>query len=228
MTQDSRSIHIDRVHAHEIDEFISFYVDLFHQREPLTKCIGLSRERMLSIMQTMYARPDSHVLSQGRYWVARDRAEANRIVGFIVCDDPAAEGASQMPEPLMDQEAELLSAVMALSEEVRRPMKKMLGLGKGTCLHVAAIGVAPDYEGKGIATRLLQTALVDARTGGFRCAFAECTSLASRRLHEKSGFTSLQTVSVSTLVVNGKRPFTGCKNVDIHLMQQVLDARKTR
>jgi len=227
MTKDIHSIHIDHVHVDEIDALLSFYVDLFHQREPLTKCIGLSRERMLSIMQMMYAGPNSHVLPQGVCWIARDRAEANRIVGFIVCDDPATEGAPQLPEPLTDQEADVFSAAMALLEEVRSPMTEMFELGKGTCLHIAAIGVAPDYEGAGIATRLLQTALADARTCGFLCVFAECTSLASRRLHEKSGFTSLQSISVNTFVVNGKRPFTDC-NVDIHLMQQVLDTGKTR
>ena len=102
MHRGNPSISIDRVHDHEIDALLNLYVDLFHDREPLTKCIDLSRERMISIARAIYAGSHFNLVSQGLCWVARARAEANRGVGFVVCDDLDAAGAQQLPENLTD------------------------------------------------------------------------------------------------------------------------------
>jgi GNAT superfamily N-acetyltransferase len=227
MHRDNHAIPIDRVHIHEIDALLILYVDLFHDREPLTKCIGFGKERMISIVRTMHADSNDNVLSRGLCWIARDRAEANRDVGFIVCDDPAIAGAQRMPDNLADDEAEKVSVVASLLEEVRDPVKDRLALEPGTCLHVSAVGVAPEYEGTGIAKRFLQTALSDARTRGFLYAFAECTSPASRMLHENFGFNSLRSVSVSDFVADRKFSFTNC-DIDIHLMWMIFDEGKSR
>jgi GNAT superfamily N-acetyltransferase len=227
MQGDSHSISIDRVHAHEIDVLLNLYVDLFHNREPFTKCVGFSRERMISIARTMYAGSYSNVRSQGLCWIARDHAEARRGVGFIVCDDPAAAGAQRLPENLDSQEAEIVSAVVALLDEIRSPIKQTLGVGNGVNLHIAAVGVAPGYEGKGIARRLLQSALSAAYNLGFQFAFSECTSVASRMLHEKCGFEHLNSATVSAFVLNGRRPFAGC-DCHIHLMRKILNNGRHR
>ncbi len=222
MARDTRSISIDRVNALETDALMSLYVDLFYDREPLTKSIGFSRERMITVAQTMYARSDTHVLAQGLSWIARDRAEENKDVGFIVCDDPAAGGAQQLPDDLADYELKKVSAVGALLEQIRGPVMETLALGEGICLHVAAVGVAPEYEGAGIATRLLQTALAEAKARGFRYALAECTSPASRQCHERTGFGSLHRISGNSSVVNGVDPLMP-PELEIHLMWKVLD-----
>ncbi|WP_439849137.1 GNAT family N-acetyltransferase [Thioalkalicoccus limnaeus] len=111
---------------------------------------------------------------------------------------------------------------MSLLEEIRRPVKDRLASDPGTCLHVSAVGVAPGYEGAGLATRLLQTALADAEAHGFLHAFAECTSPASRTLHQKCGFAHVQSVPVHRFSVDGRRPFMECP-LDVHLMWRVFD-----
>ncbi len=219
-------ISIDRVHGKDMDSLLTLYVDLFYDREPLTKAIGFSKERMISIARSMYAESDINKSSQGLYWIARDRAAADRGVGFIVCDDPAAVAGQQLPDNLTDSEIKKVSAVSSLLEEIRNPIKEPLGLGKGINLHVSAVGVAPGYEGKGIAGNLLQTALANSCDFGFKYAFSECTSIASRMLHEKCGFENLKSVSINTYVLNGRRPFKGC-NFDIHLMWKILNKGKS-
>jgi len=181
---------------------------------------------MISVARTMHAGSNMNVLAQGLCWIARDRAAANRSVGFIACDDPAAAGGQEMPDGLTDREIEMVSAVAALLEEIRRPVKDRLALGAGTCLHVTAVGVAWEYEGAGIAARLLQTALREAKARGFLHAFAECTSPASRKCHEKAGFKSLHGISGNTFLVDGGYPFKGC-HLDIHLMWKRLGEEKT-
>ncbi len=222
MVKDTDSISIDQARAEEFDAMLNLYVDLFFDREPLTKCLGLSRERIVSIAVAKYARSNNNVLSQGLCWIARDRAEADRGVGFVVCDDPVATGAPRMPEDLTEREAEMISAVGALLEEVRGPVKDRIGAGAGKCLHIAGIGIAPGYEGRGIAGRLLRIALQAAGARGFRNVLSESTSRASRRLHEKFGFECLNSVSACSLVVKGRHPFPD-RDLELYLMWKGLD-----
>lgn len=221
MFKDNHAIRVDRVRPDETEALLSLYVDLFYDREPLTKCLALSRERMISVARSLYTGANTNPVSRGFCWIARDLAVATREVGFIVCDDPAAENDHQVPEDLTDQERVKISALLALMEEIRKPRKERIGSEKGRCLHIAAIGVAPGYEGSGIATSLLQTALADATTRGFAHAFSECTSIASRKCHERSGFQTLHSVDVKDFAVNGEFPFTGC-DLEISLLWKDL------
>ena len=208
-----------------VDELLRLYADLFHDREPLTRWIGFGKERMISMARAMHASDgDGALPGNTRCWTARTGADGNTAVGFIVCDDPATEGNPSLPDDLTDEEKRKMSAVMALLGDIRDPVQDRRGLGSGKCLHVAAIGVAPGYEGKGIAKRLLRTALSDAEERGFQFAFAECTSLASRVLHEGMGFECLKTASARTLVAKGDSPFADC-DLEIHLMAKRLRSR---
>ena len=86
------AIHIDHVQPDEVDTLLSLFIDLFHDREPLTRCIGLSRERMQEFARSTYAAEETSARSQRYCWLARAGTAGNEAVGFIVCDDPAAEG----------------------------------------------------------------------------------------------------------------------------------------
>ncbi len=223
MRKEDSSIKIERVSEHQIEEVLNLYADLFHDREPLTKRLGFGRERMIAIARAMHG-PEE--LSRTLCWIAKDCADADRGVGFIVCDDSAAGAPQGIPEGLTESETEMVSALAALLEELYAPLKERTGSEKGVSLHIAAIGVAPLYEGMGIAGRLLQAALEEAEARGFRCAAAECTSPASRALHEKCGFTTLRTLSVADFELDGKRPFADC-DFDIHLVRKGLGERKS-
>lgn len=118
----------------------------------------------------------------------------------------------------------MFSAVMALMGEVRKPVKERIGSEAGKCLHVAAVGVAPGYEGAGIATNLLQTALEQATAREFTHMFSECTSMGSRRCHEKIGFQCLHSVPLREFSVDGERPFAQ-NNLHIYLLWKDLSKR---
>jgi len=165
---------------------------------------------------------ENNLLSHGLCWIARDRSQENHPVGIICCDDPVSAGELQIPEVLTGEDREKISVIMGLLEEVSRPMQEFVGQGGGVYFHVAAFGVLHEYVGRGIATRLLETALQEARSRGFKYAFVECTSPASRMLHEKAGFHSLHSVSVGSFAMNGRRPLPTC-DLEIHLMQKVPD-----
>ena len=224
MQKDSTMICIDQVHPDETEVLLNLYIDLFYGREPLTKYLGLSKDRMISFARSMYGKEESNPVSKGFCWVARDRHAANKEVGFIVCDDPVVEGNHQVPEDISEKEKEVFSAVMSLMEELRKPVYDRIGSEAGKCLHVAAVGVAPSYEGKGIATKLLQTALEHATARDFTHVFSECTSMGSRQCHEKIGFQCLHSVPLGEFSVDGERPFAQ-NNLHIYLLWKDLSKR---
>ncbi len=221
MHGDKHTIYIDRVHPGETETLLSLYIDLFYDREPLTKWLGLSRERMISVARSMLTGVNANPISRGFCWIARDRAAAMREIGFIVCDDPAVEAHQQVPENFADHEREKISALAALKEDIHKFEKDRIGSEAGKSLHIAAIGVASGYEGAGIATSLLQTALADATARGFAHVFSECTNIASRKCHEKAGFQNLHCVAVNQFVLNGLRPFSSA-DIDICLLWKEL------
>ena len=221
MDRDGHDICIESVRPDDIEALLELYVDLFYDREPLTKCMALGKERMVSIARGMYLGSADNPISQGLCWIARDGNAGNRAVGFIVCDDPFAEGHVSVPENLTEEEMAKVSALQALMDEVRSPLQDRGPLAAGQCLHIAAIGVAPGYEGAGIATRLLQKALVEGKALGFMHAFAECTSVASKRCHEKNGFANLHGVATDTFTWHDKKPFAG-RDLDIYLLWKEL------
>ncbi|WP_200388622.1 GNAT family N-acetyltransferase [Thiocapsa imhoffii] len=223
MPKDNHSMVIDRVRPEEIDRLLTLYVGLFHNREPLTKCIGLSQERMMSIARTHYGVMEANALEHDFCWLARDQENSKSYVGFIVCQDVAKPDSQHIPDHQTTQELDLFTDLGSLLADIRSPVREQLEVELGTCLHVAAIGVAADCEGAGIASCLLRTALYDAQARGFSYAFAECTSSASRRLHEKAGFSCLHSVSVKRLALRRTSSLTDC-NLDIHLMWANLDS----
>lgn len=141
MQRDKTDVYIGQVHPDETEALLRLYVDLSHDREPLTQCIGMSKERIES--------------------------------------------------------------------DARK------------CLHVSAVEVAPGYEGAGIATTLLQTALEQAAAREFTHVVSERTSMGSRRCHEKLGFQCLHTVAAGEVTVDGVRPFAQ-NPLDIFLLWKEL------
>ncbi|MCC5847800.1 MAG: GNAT family N-acetyltransferase [Verrucomicrobia bacterium] len=206
MIQNTPHLEIAPVTGSAQSELLDLYVSLFHDREPLTKLIGLGRERMRSLAESMHGRKPQ---SENLCWMARDAALENRPVAFVVCDDPTLPGAETLPDNLTDAEQETVAVVGGFLSEIRRPLPDLVAWEPGVCMHVAALGVAPGYEGQGLATRLLQTALGQARLRGFRHVFAECTGPASRMCHEKCGFACVHSVSADTFAYQGVFPFSG-------------------
>jgi ribosomal protein S18 acetylase RimI-like enzyme len=221
MCADKREICIDRFHPDETETLLSLYIDLFYDREPLTKCIGLGRERMIEVARSIYLQASADPVARWFCWIARDHTAANKPVGFIFCDDPAAQGNQHNPENFTNLEQENFSVLLDLMQAIRKPEKDRIGTQAGRCLHIAAIGVSPGYEGAGIATKLLQIALADATTRGFAYAFSECTNIASQKCHEKNGFKNIHSISVKDFLKNNPNSFLG-SDINICLLWKDL------
>lgn len=205
LTKQNPHVEIAAVNPAGNAEILDLFVELFHDREPLTQLIGLSRGWMRALAEIMHGgNSNPEPLS----WMARDIHSGNRPVAFVVCDDPALPGSEALPDNLTETEKQTVAVVGAFLNEIRRPLPRLVTWGPGSCLHVAALGVAPGCEGQGLATRLLQTALAEAEIRGFRHAFAECTGPASRTCHEKCGFECVHSVPANRFEYQSTFPFS--------------------
>jgi GNAT superfamily N-acetyltransferase len=201
----------------EAEALLQLFVDVFHNREPLTTAVGFSRRRMLELGRSVYLGPGREALEKGLWWMARDSSRGDALAGFAVCNDLAADVHQQVPRDMTAEEADRVAAFVALQQELHRPLAERFDFAPGHCLHISALGVAPAYEGRGLATRLLSAVLDRARAAGFQSAVAECTGPASRKCHEKCGFASLHRVRPCEFDLQGTRPFADITD-DYHLM----------
>lgn len=225
MLNADQAIAIARMQEHEFESLLSLYVDLFHDREPLTRCLGLSRHRLSALARAIYGGQISRLLSQELCWIAKDPAAANRAVGFLLCDDPTLGHPHELFKDLPEQEAQRIAAVIALLEELSAPVRSMFELANGEVVHVAAVGVAPGYEGQGLGRRLLHAVIRQADDRGFHFALSECTSVASRKLHEHCGFEQINSIRIGAFELNGQRPFAHCAG-EVFLMRKILGANR--
>ena len=219
MQQTFSSILISPVEEQEKDDLLKMYLSVFHDREPLTKWIGLSLDRNREIARSHFSRPGLSPLREGLCWFAR---AGSLPVGFLVMDHPDAGEAQELPDDLTPQEQARVADAVALLEAVRRPLRDLpVSAGERQVLHVAAVGVVPGYEGRGIARKLLETGLREGVRRGCTCAVSECTGPASRKLHAACGFRLLQSFPVRGLAV-GNRRLDAAEDLEIHLMWKDL------
>ncbi len=205
----------------EIDEVLRLYAWAFHGREPLMNYLGFSEERMVSIARALYANRTNDLLEEGLWLIARDMGTAGAPAGFIISSDLLTDKPTELPEGMTTEEKAKVPPILALMEKLRRPVNERFSLKKGECLHIAALGIVPGYEGLGIATQLLETVLARARGFGYLYAASECTGPASRRCHEKCGFRSLVAVAYAGFLFERERPF-GDVPGECHMMWREL------
>ncbi len=189
------------------DMLLKLYAEIFSRREPLTSNLGFSKERIVSIAEAMYLNQNNDSLRQGLWLKATLGRDTGKPVGFIVTGDISAETPNEPPAGMNEKEKAKVPAVMALLEEVRRPLNEKYSFRSGQCLHIAALGVVSDCEGRGIGGRLLQAALARAEEIGYSYAASECTGSGSRRCHERCGFQNLQSVEYAGFEFQGTHPF---------------------
>ncbi len=209
-------LRIARVPPEKAGALLDLYVDIFHDREPLTRHLGSSRARMRGLARSLYLDPEMPSYGRRQWWEARDRDAAGPRIGLLVGEDLVADAMTDPPPGMTPEERKAFPSMMALFEAIRQPLADRT-LREGECFRVAAVGVVAGHEGRGVAARLLEAALERARDMGFRHAMAECTGPASRRCHERCGFRSLLAVEYASFEYEGQRPFADLPGI-CHLM----------
>jgi len=199
----------------EADEAARIYRDVFLADEPTSQARAPDPARLLN-----YAGQYTRFLAgKNLSFVARD-PETHEIAGFIFCIDitetPGSAGDRVMP--LHEDFREVMIMIKELEDRYINPSET----ARGTMLHIFQIGVDRKYRGRGCAQGLIRRALANARERGFQRALADCTSLASRRTFEQSGFHEVGFSSYESFSLDGVRFFAGLEH-GIFLMVRDLE-----
>jgi len=173
--------------------------DTFLNYEPLISSLGVNRQDYLSCAKAYCA----DAAEQGLSLVARDRNSAE-IAGFIISEDLVTEWNQDGDAKLITLIAPALSLVHALE----RKFLFEKNFEKGECLHIFQIGVLPGFQGRSIATTLIQKTLEVAREKGYGYAVADCTGPVSQRCHQKCDFSQQDSINFRSFDFEGRHVFS--------------------
>jgi len=159
---------------------------------------------------------------EGLSFIARHRA-TGRGAGFVLATDLVHEPYGSLREQYRATEGfwEKIMHERAFLDELEEPYLERERPGKGKILHVTALGVRKEYQGRGLATRLISTAVQHGEKKGFRKALADCTGPASLRAHEKCGFRPAGSLDYRSFTRNGEYPFAALQGACV-LVEKVL------
>jgi len=184
------------------EEVAVVVTDTFLNHEPVISSLGVNREDYLFCAKVYCA----DAAEKGLSLMARDR-NSGEIAGFIICEDLVTEWNQ-------DEDAKLISLIAPALSLVHDLEQKFLleeNLEKGQCLHIFQVGVLPGFQGKSIATTLIQETVEVAREKGYFYAAADCTGPVSQRCHQKCGFTQQDSIDFRSFDFEGERVFSKLK-----------------
>jgi GNAT superfamily N-acetyltransferase len=155
-------------------------------------------------------------------FMARHRA-TGRGAGFVLATDLVHEPYGSLRDlcSATDSFWEKLAHERAFLDELEEPYLERERPGKGEILHVTALGVRKEYQGRGLATCLISTVLQHGEKKGFRRALADCTGPASLRAHEKCGFRPAGSLDYRSFTRNGEYPFAALQGSCL-LVEKIL------
>jgi len=181
------------------EEAVVVVTDTFLNYEPVISSLGVNREDYLSCAKVYCA----DAAEKGLSLVARDRNSAE-VAGFIICEDLVTEWNK-------DEDAKIISLIAPALSLVHDLEQKFLldnNFENGQCLHIFQVGVLPGFQGKSIATTLIEEAVEVAREKGYLYAAADCTGPVSQRCHQKCGFTQQDSIDFRSFDFEGKIVFS--------------------
>jgi len=189
-----------------VDEMAVLVSGEFVTDEPMYMALGILPAEFLPLARIFVP----WCAREGLSFLARDRA-TGRGAGFVLATDLVHEpyGSLRDQYSASDHFWEKIMHERAFLDKLEKPYLEREKPGKGKILHVTALGVQKEHQGKGLATRLIRTALWHGEEKGFRKAIADCTGPASLRVHEKCGFTVAGSLDYRSFEGNGEYPFAG-------------------
>lgn len=196
------------VHS-DLDEMAALLAEVFSTREPPAVAAGFAASKIAALATVFGAKSVRENLSV----VARSSDGA--MVGAVLAHDFANPPPDEI-EPLVPVFAPLL----AFLDQLEDTYAKTHDIAAGGFIHVFMIAVEGNWLGQGIADQLVQACMSNGASLGYRMAFTEATSKASRHLFQKTGFQQRHFARYADFEFDGGRPFAtisdhhGCALMD--------------
>lgn len=165
--------------ASDAGEMARLLGKVFAKRDPPAVAVGLTPGEFAEFVQLWCGK----AAEEGLTILARC-GETGEIVGAMLAEDSASampaglDGISPKFLPILD----LLGGLDAAYRETHNP-------APGETLHLFLLGVDERFSGRGIAQQLVQRAIANGESKGYRLAVTEATNLTSQHVFRKLGFT---------------------------------------
>ncbi|XP_006812766.1 arylalkylamine N-acetyltransferase 1-like [Saccoglossus kowalevskii] len=203
--------------ACDIDGVTDIISKAFTQREPLTTCLGIPREK--DFFET---RAVCQLAARDGVSVVAVDTTSNKIIGVA-----SSIIVNSNPEPL-DIPTEVLKMyepIYALIDKMQKvfhdsptyknnPGSKVISAMK--------LGVHPKYTGRGIGTKLRQATTDLAQSRGYHFVTAVATAPESQRIYQKLGFQQLYDLKYCDFEMKGNRPFAQLGTLSAELYYKKL------
>jgi ribosomal protein S18 acetylase RimI-like enzyme len=211
-----------------IEQAIAFIRDIFLVHEPITAVVNArDTAAAADLFNTLTAGLPAAVAAGGASIVARDTT--GQIVGAFLCEELVEEEEQQAT---LEGPSSLVASVLPFFDELRRDFERLrsphlhlCGSAPNKTLHICIVAVSTEHQGKGIAGKLLRTAMEEAHRLGFDDMVTEATS-ESQILFEKAGFHTLKYIPYSEYEYQGQRPLVDARHHGAKLMWRPVQERE--
>jgi len=140
--------------------------------------------------------------------VARD-ASTGHLLGALLADDFGTD-----PPPGLEEAAPRFAPIGALLEGLDEQYRAKTAVAPGTHAHLFMVAVAEAATSRGIAGRLVQTCIDNAKQLGYTTAITEATGSASQRVFRKLGFVDALVTPYKDFTFDGVRVFSSIDGVE--------------
>ncbi|MBM2813694.1 MAG: dopamine N-acetyltransferase-like [Ignavibacteria bacterium] len=194
------NIIISLLQEKDVEAIIRLNTDFFAAQEPTNRALGIPLEK--------YERYARHItnkaLSEGIILSAKVE-ETNSLIGFLICEDDCRHLVQGLTG---DNEVwKTIQPEIEMVELLEQPLRLKNYFSTGDCLRLMQGGVFPQWQRKGILSKLILYALDISKSKGFKIAIADCTSEISASALTKLGFEIINSLSYSTYESKHGNPF---------------------
>jgi predicted GNAT family acetyltransferase len=165
---------------------LQFTSEVFANKEPTTVALGITSAEF------------EHVF--------RDVMKKSVLSGFSYADETLGKVSTILSIPY-DEFLEVEYNVLKEIEPMLALFDALKYEPRGKCLYVFSLA----SDGSGMATRVVQHTILEARKRGFKTIVADCTNVKSQKLLGKHGFVTKSEVFYDEFQHDGRYPFKNVK-----------------
>lgn len=192
-----KDVVIRNMSEEDVSSVIYLAAKVFATKEPMCRHLNIAIEEMVPFCREFVAEvvPFS--------CVAEDKS-TSKMVGFRLCDPVKDDGDDAMA---LDGKMRIVFAV--LNELEKRWLQQSSdSKTTGKTLKLLMMGVEEEYEGLGLATRMVSFTLERAKDSGFKKVVVQASAAATQHIFiQKYGFKQISAIKYADFEYEGCRPF---------------------
>lgn len=201
--------------SQDLSSAIECIATVFPDSEPLTQCLGITKEYYYPVAEIVCQK----AVEDGLSHVAKD-AQTGELVGCIISEDMYIENNYYQEKY---KEFDKFLPIISLTESLKKQYFADKNIRKGEFLNESMIGVYPKYQNRNIARYLYAENIEYAKTQNFSRIITDPTGIVTQRYCSRFGFKEIVSIDYQDYEYEGVKVFA---NITRHkkcvLMEKLL------